>query len=510
MKDRILIAFSLVLLVLGIICIFIVANPIGFHVWQTQTSQALGEAVHEVWIGFLMLCGIATFFAIVWGSIFLHKQWTHRGVHVVHPTKHGNAQAVVINNEMHTLQGPDIDYLLDMMQKTQKLVSGRTMVKEIEGTVEPKLLSPPVPHLPEIVRYEDVRRYVPSGHALLGVDEQGEVETCDFEKLMTCWIVGGSSTGKSNTVALKVDEAMRMGHNLRLLVIDPHAKKEDSLYNRIKAYESLFLRPVAYKPEQVHDALTWFLSEFNRRLDTGDCSYDILLVVDEVSNVIEMENPYAQTKDELKDIFKLLKRIATICGQEARGFGMFGWFISQKAAGLAWLRNVVITVIAHKMNMMNERMLACNQKTDIANDMETWPKGRVVVYGLGFEEVRVLQQPIFTTPRHIENVSLLEDLQPKPTSHLYGRPYLVEVDTEGEHEVAIEADMKRREGVNAQNSLSEREKRIGEMFFGEQRMSPNAIAKELWPEVKGGDAYQKNAAIVADAIRKCAAMRMGA
>lgn len=58
-------------------------------------------------------------------------------------------------------------------------------------------------------------------------------------------------------------------------------------------------------------------------------------------------------------------------------------------------------------------------------------------------------------------------------------------------------------GEGEEEILSELEKRIGEMFFV-QGMNPNAIAKELWPKVIGGDAYQKNAGIVADAIRKVA------
>jgi hypothetical protein len=49
--------------------------------------------------------------------------------------------------------------------------------------------------------------------------------------------------------------------------------------------------------------------------------------------------------------------------------------------------------------------------------------------------------------------------------------------------------------------LSERERRVGELFFGPRRLNPTAIMKEVFPEAKGGDAYQKAAAEVADAIR---------
>jgi hypothetical protein len=49
--------------------------------------------------------------------------------------------------------------------------------------------------------------------------------------------------------------------------------------------------------------------------------------------------------------------------------------------------------------------------------------------------------------------------------------------------------------------LSEREKQIGELFFGPRKLNPTAIVKVVFPDAKGGDAYQKAAAEVADAIR---------
>src|SRR5947209_198917 len=56
--------------------------------------------------------------------------------------------------------------------------------------------------IPTSIRYEEIRAQIPRGRSCLGVSEHG-VEHCDFGQLMTMWICGGSSTGKSNTVALK-------------------------------------------------------------------------------------------------------------------------------------------------------------------------------------------------------------------------------------------------------------------------------------------------------------------
>lgn len=240
--------------------------------------------------------------------------------------------------------------------------------------------------LPTNVTYEAISDRVPAGHALLGVSSSG-VETCDFSQLMTMWICGGSNTGKSNTVGIKIEEAIRNGRNLKIICIDYHARKSDSLYNKIKEYESRFLCPVASDEEAALKVLRFFLTEFTRRREAGTGEQDILLVIDEVPAVLDSDN---------EEITKLLKRIARICGRESRGFGMFGWFISQNAVGLAWLRNTVLTVIAHKMNMLNEALLASNQHQDIARDMENWPRGRVVVYGLNFQGIKVLQMPLMT------------------------------------------------------------------------------------------------------------------
>lgn len=267
--------------------------------------------------------------------------------------------------------------------------------------------------IPGEVHYEAIRAQIPRGRSCLGVSEKG-IEHCDFGQLMTMWICGGSSTGKSNTVALKIDEAIRNGRDIGIVLIDPHARKDDSLYNKIKCYEHYFLCRVAVSEAEIREALEWFKAEFERRLEQGGSGQrDILLVVDEVSNVVESDD---------EDIGKLIKKIARICGQESRGFGMFGWFISQDAAGLAWLRKRAMTVIAHKLNMMSERKLACNEDMDIARDMDSWPRGRVAVYGLNFQGVMVTQMPAFNPPPIVDgsivedNQDQMEALQPKKSA----------------------------------------------------------------------------------------------
>lgn len=288
---------------------------------------------------------------------------------------------------------------IEILPLVRAVARQREQVSISEADEEAQLALPAPRKLPEYVAYEDVKPYIPQGHALLGVSETG-IESCDFGDLMTMMICGGSNSGKSNTVALKIDEAVHLGRNIGIICIDPHARKPDSLWNKIKVYADRFLMPVAYKEEQMLAALEWFLEEYERRLEQGYGDTDILLVVDEVQHITRFS----------EDVTKLLKKIAAICGQEARGFGMFGWFISQNAVGLPWLRNVVLTVIVHKMLQMNDRLLALNGDPKLARSMDNWPRhGRIAVYSINLEGFRVCQMAAFKAPQLAPSASVYQD-----------------------------------------------------------------------------------------------------
>lgn len=247
--------------------------------------------------------------------------------------------------------------------------------------------------LPVNVRYDEIAGQIPRGHSVLGISENG-LETCEFKDLMTMLICGGSSTGKTNTVAIKLHEAITIGRNTRMVVIDPHKNKPDSLYNKIRQYETRFLMPVAQTDDEIVQALTWFKREFQQRMEMNTQELenvaDILLVCDEVFSLCY------HREDER--IVKLLKVVSGIAGYESRGYGMFAWFLTQKVTGLKWLRDAVMTTICHKMQTMAERVLASNDDRKVARDMDNWTmRGRIVVFGLNLP-VTVAQMPLFTAP----------------------------------------------------------------------------------------------------------------
>ena len=266
---------------------------------------------------------------------------------------------------------------------------------EVPAPDEQPQIAPPGP--PSLVRYEDIRAYIPTDHALIGVDGAGIVTRHKGIKALT-WVPGASGSGKTNSVCLRVDEDYRWGH--WFYVIDPHWFKHDSLINAIKGYSDRFLMPYASETEDILNVLDAFLNEFRRRKAGGSWEFPITILIDEVGSLVS-DKP---ENDEEKLMQDKIKQIARICGQESRGFDMCGMFISQDAAGLAWLRKRAILVLAHQMMMMSERKLACNGNDVIAREMDTWPKGRTLVYGIGMEEgQRVLQQPMFQPRKVVES-----------------------------------------------------------------------------------------------------------
>jgi hypothetical protein len=200
--------------------------------------------------------------------------------------------------------------------------------------------------IPALIEYSQVKASIPQGHALVGISARG-LETREDSVRALVWVVGSSGVGKTNTVSIRVDDDYEKGH--RFLGVDPHAFKVDSLTNALREYQACFLLPIAQKTEDINAVLDAFLNEFERRKNGGTWSFPITLIVDEVGSMVLDIDKEEQVET---DVARKLKMIARICGQESRGFQMYGIYISQDAAGLSWLRKRALMVLAHQVMMM--------------------------------------------------------------------------------------------------------------------------------------------------------------
>lgn len=241
--------------------------------------------------------------------------------------------------------------------------------------------------IPVSVRYEDIKLQIPKDHTLVGVAEGGVVHTLEKEAKGLIWIPGSSGAGKSNTTALRVEEDYNRGY--KFMAIDPHMFKKDSLSNLVKPYMDQFIEPIAHTSEDILRILNLFIAEIDQRKKGAPC-WPLTLLYDEIGSQVS-----DQPEDEIeKEIIIKTKKVIRQAGQETRGFNMNLVAISQDAAGLAFLRKRALLVLGHKTLMMSERELICNERTDIARQMDEWPIGRTVVYGIALQGTFVRQQPL--------------------------------------------------------------------------------------------------------------------
>jgi hypothetical protein len=249
--------------------------------------------------------------------------------------------------------------------------------------------------IPASVRYEDIQSFIPKDHVLIGVGEGGLVDVREKEIKGLIWIPGSSGAGKSNTTALRVEEDYARGH--RFLGIDPHLFKADSLSNLVQPYLDRFIEPVAFQQEDILRMLNLFIAEVERRKNGASC-WPLTLLYDEIGSQVA-EKP----EDEMEEqIVRRTKEVVRLAGQETRGFNMNVIAISQDAAGLAFLRKRALLVLGHKTVMMSERKLICNEDAIIARQMDRWPVGRTVVYGVALQGILVRQQPL-VSPRLVSS-----------------------------------------------------------------------------------------------------------
>lgn len=341
-KDALLLLMVGVPLLILLLAIF--TNLPAFHSVLGEIHQAIGTVALGLWDGIIMLFFTGLTLGVAYVVIRLRQM---SKVHVIGPGKHGHAQALIVSEgkgdqriqRVEHLNSPMADprQQLEMLQKVMQVANATAMMAKQQQMIASPAPRQPEPEeeadetIPAVVLYESIADEIPPEMSLLGIHpEDGRLELTAWEKLKCLWIVGSSSSGKSNTVFGKAKEAKDQG--AKFLVVDQHIVKPDSLGRKMMAYESSFLRPIAVTDEEVLATLAWFKTEFERRVhcpvcarggQCEACSQKIVLICDEMNRM--------NRNEALK---KPLQEIVAICGEESRGFGMYGWFLSQKCAGL--------------------------------------------------------------------------------------------------------------------------------------------------------------------------------
>lgn len=199
-----------------------------------------------------------------------------------------------------------------------------------------------------VVRFRDIAPRLGRGQMFLGMRPDGTPRFGTWDEYKTVLVLGTGSSGKTTTIAELMGEAVL--DDALFVVCDPHATKQDSLTNKIKALTP-FLYPgtsiaVQHPACLANARLVRELLEFRVATQYAPDTHDrkIVLVVDEFNRL---------SRDE--QITKELGLICEILGQEGRGYNVFAVVGTQGVIGFAKQRRVFISYIVHSIDKSEAR-----------------------------------------------------------------------------------------------------------------------------------------------------------
>lgn len=337
--------------------------------------------VFSAYLGILaaILAGAGTLSVVLWLSSKVW--WAWNGPRVVYEKDTKPARALVGKNGGVTIL-PHAPYpmglqTLNFHQDSHSRAQG--LLPEPEQVVEEE----PAPTL-RPVPWHTIVTQIPHGEVPLGVGLDRKLRTGPRDRLKTCLTLGKSGSGKTVSVAGRLTAAALGG--AALVVIDPHAYKADSLARKIAPLAAAFWQglPIAIDVEQILAHLALVQEELNARKQSGLLAPELLIVIEE----------YASLYDD-PDIQEPLVKLSKGLTREARGFGIYGEFLTQDmSGGLAGrIRRLAQSYVIGRSDYNDAQAILHDSKL-ATQVMNLAPGAALVIDAYGEREL--LQQPHIT------------------------------------------------------------------------------------------------------------------
>lgn len=471
--------------------------------WAVYTVRQYLPLLGDILLGVIALSAVISVpLGVMW--YVLHFQEKRRIANTIHVQEHGT---YVFHEGTY----------VPLLPATVHVAAYNAPVRPVTQIVEadePKLLSAPsqeqgnlaLPGRCDFADHLGFWRPTPD-EILIGLGPGGQRLTVPLKSLCHVALAGATGGGKSVIMRLLLSQILYV--NARVALADPHfAPVDPESGEDWRPIVSRLAVPPCVSYDSIRAMLRWMAEqELPKRLEKR-------------RQGIHPGDPFFLAIDELPAIVARVPEAPDYMGailREGRKVGLFlvsaaqDWLV-KTVGGSGGVRDCFRTAFYVGGDATSARVLL-----DVKGSVDdgSLGKGIVMLRSTATPKASLSRVPYASNDALVTLLGSprprMENLQPKPPlqnapssprSHLH----LVEVDTEGEHEAVSEGASQGNVVDSTPIALSELEKKIGEMFFSEGK-NPNEIARLLWPDVKGGDAYRKNAALVADTIRKVASTK---
>jgi DNA segregation ATPase FtsK/SpoIIIE-like protein len=247
------------------------------------------------------------------------------------------------------------------------------------------------PNLKKNVTQPRAQEQVPNGTILIGTDTRERSVYRSWAQLKSVLILGLAGLGKSSTASWLVAQAIRDGASI--VLIDKHGRSDESLTAMLAPFESFFVRPPAYRPDDAFKNAQFVSQELESRIE-GDTSCDapLVLVIDEFSDIMRQIKQGGQWKETGQELASLIEEINT----QGRKYNVFviaiGQITNASRSGGTEIRDLFNTRMLHAMRETQAQMVLPEYKQQVAR----LEKGQIFLDMEGRDEPFMVQVPLLS------------------------------------------------------------------------------------------------------------------
>jgi hypothetical protein len=365
---------------------------------------------------------------------------------------------------------------------------------ELGGAGEVQALAPHVPTFAELLQSGQIAVGRP---LIFGCKINGQLRTGTWLELYSSAVAGLSGTGKTTTELFLLLQSVLQG--ARLLIVDPHAHKQDNLARRLAPLSHAFLARPAVEEREIAGYIQRLRKELDRRI-RGAKGPLIIFCIDEFTKL--MKTTLA------KELGELIEDIA----QEGRGVGIFAMLAGQvwksTRCGGTELRYSLASCIVHRIQEEQAKLLI---PQPYARKCPQLGKGQVWFYDTD-GDIEQLSIPL-TTADDVRAVATMLMGQPEvftsnatadyaeaPTSRSIPLHHMEASQYQGGKRLEVDSEVRRV------SPLSQRALDVEERIL--QQKSQNQILAEVWGvSTPGGREWQEAAAEYRAVLKELAEYR---
>ncbi|OLE51593.1 MAG: hypothetical protein AUG51_22070 [Acidobacteria bacterium 13_1_20CM_3_53_8] len=204
---------------------------------------------------------------------------------------------------------------------------------------------------------------------LLGLEKKRMQEVRrNLKDLQSALLLGLPGQGKSTTACNIVSQLVE-DYGAKIIIVDRHARSDESLTAMLSPWQSAFLMPPAREYTDMVDAFEMADQILEERINTDESPFPVLLVVDEMTSLLQKEGYSGEKGSAAKKCSEVVEN----WNEEGRKYLCFTLCIGQltnaSRTGGTEVRQLFSSFFVHGMSESQARMILGKEYAGMVNNL---------------------------------------------------------------------------------------------------------------------------------------------